>query len=301
MMYFLLFFFSSRRRHTRLTCDWSSDVCSSDLLGRQGERENLERTGPGRGGFDLERLLFRRHDPFESGIARLVQSLVGGEQRRQRELHDLDAAFDLSLRRPLITGDLELGHGRHARQVEQLGHHRTDLMVVVVDRHLPEQDQVEPSTLELRSEGLRGFEAIRVETLGLEQDAAIGSHRERGADRLLCRRGAERDYDDVAAPGFLLEAQRRFDGELIVGIEDELYARFVERLAVGGDLHPRLGVRDALDAHGYSHKRRRHDATLYVASGESRFGERKANLRSLIRQPSCNVASWRRATSRSPC
>src|SRR6266571_1838246 len=25
------FFFSSRRRHTMLTCDWSSDVCSSDL------------------------------------------------------------------------------------------------------------------------------------------------------------------------------------------------------------------------------------------------------------------------------
>src|SRR6266480_7348345 len=28
------FFFSSRRRHTRLTCDWSSDVCSSDLTER---------------------------------------------------------------------------------------------------------------------------------------------------------------------------------------------------------------------------------------------------------------------------
>src|SRR5690242_21187579 len=27
----MFFFFSSRRRHTRLTCDWSSDVCSSDL------------------------------------------------------------------------------------------------------------------------------------------------------------------------------------------------------------------------------------------------------------------------------
>src|SRR3989454_10370231 len=27
------FFFSSRRRHTRLQGDWSSDVCSSDLLG----------------------------------------------------------------------------------------------------------------------------------------------------------------------------------------------------------------------------------------------------------------------------
>src|SRR6266487_4805988 len=31
-----LFFFSSRRRHTRWTGDWSSDVCSSDLRGRAG-------------------------------------------------------------------------------------------------------------------------------------------------------------------------------------------------------------------------------------------------------------------------
>src|SRR5256885_7019647 len=29
-----LFFFSSRRRHTRLQGDWSSDVCSSDLVNR---------------------------------------------------------------------------------------------------------------------------------------------------------------------------------------------------------------------------------------------------------------------------
>src|SRR5256886_8960366 len=36
----LYFFFSSRRRHTRFDCDWSSDVCSSDLsLGQLGERQ----------------------------------------------------------------------------------------------------------------------------------------------------------------------------------------------------------------------------------------------------------------------
>src|SRR6266536_2787359 len=33
MVFFYCFFFSSRRRHTRSTRDWSSDVCSSDLLG----------------------------------------------------------------------------------------------------------------------------------------------------------------------------------------------------------------------------------------------------------------------------
>src|SRR5256885_2504984 len=31
-MLLLFFFFSSRRRHTRLQGDWSSDVCSSDLV-----------------------------------------------------------------------------------------------------------------------------------------------------------------------------------------------------------------------------------------------------------------------------
>src|SRR5256885_5689429 len=34
-----VFFFSSRRRHTRLQGDWSSDVCSSDLLSQM--RQNM--------------------------------------------------------------------------------------------------------------------------------------------------------------------------------------------------------------------------------------------------------------------
>src|SRR5437016_10248163 len=46
---FCFFFFSSRRRHTRLVSDWSSDVCSSDLGLRRviqaktpGQREYLQ-------------------------------------------------------------------------------------------------------------------------------------------------------------------------------------------------------------------------------------------------------------------
>src|SRR3989475_7658623 len=34
----VLFFFSSRRRHTRFDCDWSSDVCSSDLMAGEDDR-----------------------------------------------------------------------------------------------------------------------------------------------------------------------------------------------------------------------------------------------------------------------
>src|SRR2546430_12443003 len=45
-------FFSSRRRHTRFDCDWSSDVCSSDL--RDSDKNNdsrgrRDRPGSGQG------------------------------------------------------------------------------------------------------------------------------------------------------------------------------------------------------------------------------------------------------------
>src|SRR5438034_2907205 len=36
-----VFFFSSRRRHTRSLCDWSSDVCSSDLDCRLGVKKSF--------------------------------------------------------------------------------------------------------------------------------------------------------------------------------------------------------------------------------------------------------------------
>src|SRR5256885_13136700 len=42
-----VFFFSSRRRHTRLQGDWSSDVCSSDL-------DEHRRGGEGRVGYRAE-------------------------------------------------------------------------------------------------------------------------------------------------------------------------------------------------------------------------------------------------------
>src|SRR5256886_14756886 len=56
----MIFFFSSRRRHTRFDCDWSSDVCSSDLFSltnggcanNVGTPENLG-LAPGGGDADI--------------------------------------------------------------------------------------------------------------------------------------------------------------------------------------------------------------------------------------------------------
>src|SRR5207253_8700416 len=45
-----VFFFSSRRRHTRWPRDWSSDVCSSDLLASLGELPEATALWTRRGG-----------------------------------------------------------------------------------------------------------------------------------------------------------------------------------------------------------------------------------------------------------
>src|SRR2546430_3963194 len=56
LSFFCFFFFSSRRRHTRFDCDWSSDVCSSDL-------SSCKPSQPGAGGGGGDGL----HDDFVAG------------------------------------------------------------------------------------------------------------------------------------------------------------------------------------------------------------------------------------------
>src|SRR5256885_10799712 len=67
----LCFCFSSRRRHTRLQGDWSSDVCSSDLAGRR-------RPGPGRPARPL------RGAAGRAQAARPLPRRVRAARRRQR-------------------------------------------------------------------------------------------------------------------------------------------------------------------------------------------------------------------------
>src|SRR5258705_2302674 len=60
----VFFFFSSRRRHTRCLSDWSSDVCSSDLLSLSLVAELLLRS------------LSRRGYSFSSDIVALLRGVA---------------------------------------------------------------------------------------------------------------------------------------------------------------------------------------------------------------------------------
>src|SRR5688572_32130907 len=80
-VYYFFFFFSSRRRHTRFDCDWSSDVCSSDL-------EAARAPEPPQPGLDRPRgrlvaLAGRRRGPGRpAGDDHLDGHLTRSEERR---------------------------------------------------------------------------------------------------------------------------------------------------------------------------------------------------------------------------
>src|SRR5690606_39918432 len=84
----VFFFFSSRRRHTRFSRDWSSDVCSSDLTPDPAPATSLNPTGFSAAASCLRRCL-KQDDgmtgPSDAlGQGRSEERRVGKECRRWR-------------------------------------------------------------------------------------------------------------------------------------------------------------------------------------------------------------------------
>src|SRR5260370_10206023 len=71
-----LFFFSSRRRHTRFKCDWSSDVCSSDLLSNSFQPTDEIRTA---------RTLWRQRGNLVAEASSTIQRMRSEERRVGKE------------------------------------------------------------------------------------------------------------------------------------------------------------------------------------------------------------------------
>src|SRR3989475_6489225 len=90
----LMFFFSSRRRHTRFDCDWSSDVCSS---GRDEARERL-----------LEHLILAKPEQLGNRIVRLQDlAFEVGDEHGVRGVGDDDVGIQRTVRFevPAVTFD----------------------------------------------------------------------------------------------------------------------------------------------------------------------------------------------------
>src|SRR6266536_776551 len=92
----LSFFFSSRRRHTRSTRDWSSDVCSSDLgevLEHRRDAMASRGAWPGKGdrrAADQEFAFVWRKNPVEDLDQRRLTRAVVAQQAGDLARQDLE-------------------------------------------------------------------------------------------------------------------------------------------------------------------------------------------------------------------
>src|SRR2546427_10190665 len=89
------FFFSSRRRHTRFDCDWSSDVCSSDLPRRE-DAEEIRHAGLRAAELTRQLLAFSRRQVLAPKVLD-VNAVVANMDRMLRRLLGEDVELATSL------------------------------------------------------------------------------------------------------------------------------------------------------------------------------------------------------------
>src|SRR6266487_2204085 len=111
------FFFSSRRRHTRWTGDWSSDVCSSDLGPAAGER--------GRAGYSALASVTLKLDPDLPDAGhhldpQLLRGLVVPAALVHQLLDDLFQAVLTQARAALVEVLADLGAARRVQLLVQV-------------------------------------------------------------------------------------------------------------------------------------------------------------------------------------
>src|SRR2546430_9381898 len=107
----ICFFFSSRRRHTRFDCDWSSDVCSSDLpcfrslVREPGDQVHIDvaNSGCAQGG-DIAQCLLRGMQP-----ANRFDLLI--DKRLRAEAYAVGAGFEKSIQNLRTQGSRSTFHG----------------------------------------------------------------------------------------------------------------------------------------------------------------------------------------------
>src|SRR2546422_5901636 len=76
-MFLVFFFFSSRRRHTRCSRDWSSDVCSSDLA---ADRPHAAGPQGGRGLISGVALVAKPAGPTSHDVVEQVRRALGTDR-----------------------------------------------------------------------------------------------------------------------------------------------------------------------------------------------------------------------------
>src|SRR5207248_6333897 len=101
----VIFFFSSRRRHTRSYGDWSSDVCSSDLSLAEPPRSLFSMSGKFEASYPASpfwparaKIPCTTTDFTAEPVPELIHACVDGKARSEEHTSELQSPYDLVCR-----------------------------------------------------------------------------------------------------------------------------------------------------------------------------------------------------------
>src|SRR5689334_16558469 len=135
-LFLMLFFFSSRRRHTRWNCDWSSDVCSSDLAdllledlrptdARHQDVAEIRKAADRAAGLTRQLLAFSRQQILQPSVID-VKTLVGDLHKMLGRL--LGEDVELATRLATDTGRVKADPGQLEQVLMNLAVNARDAM-----------------------------------------------------------------------------------------------------------------------------------------------------------------------------
>ncbi len=136
-------------------------------------------------------------------------------------MNRLQPAIDLAGHVDGALAEAELIGEGALRPAEQRRQHLARLVRIVVDRLLAEDDELRALLLDDLLEDLGDREGLD-RLVGLDEDAAVGAHGKRGAERLLGLLRADRDGHDLGRLALLLQADRLFNSDLVEGVHGHL-------------------------------------------------------------------------------
>src|SRR5690606_18896194 len=169
----------------------------------------------------VQRLLLGLHDVRQRRVARLVQTQVGGDDRRQGQGNGLQAAVDFAGHADLVASHFDLGGEGALGEAAQCSQHLAGLVVVAVDGLLAEDDQLRLFLVDHGLEQLGHGQGVQF-FVGFDQDGAVGTQGQGGAQLLLSGVRADGDDDDLASHALFLQADGFFHGDFAEGVHRHL-------------------------------------------------------------------------------
>ncbi|VTR69484.1 hypothetical protein DESC_740223 [Desulfosarcina cetonica] len=226
-------------------------------FGRQAQGKDLDhgisRIGSGgRKRAGVDGFLLGLHDARQAGIARFVETALGGDQGRQCGFQNKGPALDGPRAADLAIADRLGDHHGDMRSIHEFGHGRTNLEVVVVHGAMPGDDQIEVSLFQFAGQNASRGQTIQRLALGIDANRGIGPHgqgRAQSLDRFFRSHGKNRNAAAQGGFGF----QGFFNGHLIIGVHHPVDPIGLDRCGAIGDFDGGLGRWNLFEQYGNFH------------------------------------------------